>query len=449
MENKKTKLTISGSPKKTLKNFETSKSLGKKTVKINDQKIKSSKSNFNKTSGFKTQPFNNRKNIQPKSNFPSKSNFVTTDFEKRKLAEQRATKRLKGETENKEKKTKLGAKKREVKLTVSRALSDEIETRERSLASVKRARQKELKNANKDDNKENLKAIKRDINIPEAITVRELANKMAEQSSNVIKYLFGMGVTVTINQTLAADTAEFLVKEFGHNPIREEKAEEIIKKIKESRSENLKNRPPIITVMGHVDHGKTSVLDVLRNANVVSDEFGGITQHIGAYQIENKSNKLTFIDTPGHAAFTEMRARGSKLTDIVVLVVAADDGVKPQTIESIKHAKVANVPIVVAINKCDLPEADSQKVKNQLLEHELIAEDLSGDTLMVEISAKTKFNLDKLLEAITLQAEILDLKTDFESEATGIVLESKIDIGRGPVATIIIIRVHSKKEIFL
>ena len=261
---------------------------------------------------------------------------------------------------------------------------------------------------------------------------------MAEQSSNVIKHLFGMGVTVTINQTLAADTAEYLVKEFGHNPIREEKAEEIIKKIKESRSENLKNRPPIITVMGHVDHGKTSVLDVLRSANVVSGEFGGITQHIGAYQIESNSQKLTFIDTPGHAAFTEMRARGSKLTDIVVLVVAADDGVKPQTVESIKHAKAANVPIVVAINKCDLPEADPQKIKNQLLEHELVAEDLSGDTLMVEISTKTKLNLDKLIESIILQAEILDLKTDFESKATGIVLESKIDIGRGPVANIIV-----------
>tara|TARA_B100000674_G_C37902582_1_gene944495 strand:- start:271 stop:1740 length:1470 start_codon:yes stop_codon:yes gene_type:complete len=200
--------------------------------------------------------------------------------------------------------------------------------------------------------------------------------------------------------------------------------------------------------MGHVDHGKTSVLDVLRSANVVSGEFGGITQHIGAYQIEAKSNKLTFIDTPGHAAFTEMRARGSKLTDIVVLVVAADDGVKPQTVESIKHAKAANVPIVVAINKCDLPEADPQKVKNQLLEYELIAEDLSGETLMVEISAKTKLNLDKLLEAIILQAEILDLKTDFESKATGIVLESKIDVGRGPVATIIVTAGTLKKGDF-
>ena len=335
-----------------------------------------------------------------------------------------------------------------MKLTVSRALSDEIEARARSEASVKRARQKENKNLTKEQVQESLKPVKRDVNIPEAITVRELANRMAEQSSNVIKFLFGMGVTVTINQTLAADTAEYLVKEFGHNPIRGEKAEEIIQKIKATRLENLKNRPPIVTVMGHVDHGKTSVLDVLRSANVVSGEFGGITQHIGAYQIESQSNKLTFIDTPGHAAFTEMRARGSKLTDVVVLVVAADDGVKPQTVESIKHAKAANVPIVVAINKCDLPDADPQKIKNQLLEHELIAEDLSGDTLMVEISATTKLNLDKLVEAIILQAEILDLKTDFESKATGIVLESKIDVGRGPVATIIVTTGTLKKGDF-
>ena len=247
-----------------------------------------------------------------------------------------------------------------------------------------------------------------------------------------------MGVTVTINHTIDADTAEYLVKEFGHNPIREKKAEEIIEKIKEVKSENLKNRPPIVTVMGHVDHGKTSLLDVLREANVVSGEFGGITQHIGAYQINHQNNKITFIDTPGHAAFTEMRARGSKLTDLVVLVVAADDGVKPQTVESIKHAKAAKVPIVVAINKCDLPEADPQKIKNQLLEYELIAEDLSGDTLMVEISTKTKNNLEKLVESILLQAELLDLKTDFETNAKGIVLESKIDIGRGPVANIIV-----------
>ena len=438
MENKKTKLTISGSSKKSYKNLDSSKTQGKKTVIIEKRLAKPGiKNSFSKPGSSKPFLSKNKYGGNLKPNFSSKTAQLSSDFEKRKLAEQRATKRLKGDSET-DKKSKLGTKKRELKLTVSRALSDEIETRERSLASVKRARQKELKNANKSETQENLKQVKRDINIPEAITVRELANRMAEQSSNVIKFLFGMGVTVTINQTLAADTAEYLVKEFGHNPIREQKAEEIIQKIKAARTENLKNRPPIVTVMGHVDHGKTSVLDVLRSTNVVSGEFGGITQHIGAYQIDTQSSKITFIDTPGHAAFTEMRARGSKLTDIVVLVVAADDGVKPQTIESIKHAKAANVPIVVAINKCDLPEADPQKIKNQLLEHELIAEDLSGDTLMVEISAKTKLNLEKLVEAIILQAEILDLKTDFESKATGIVLESKIDTGRGPVANVII-----------
>ena len=435
---KKTKLTISGGAKKSIRNIEIAKTQGKNSRVIEKKTNKfSGKGTFQKNNNLQQKNSSLTRSTLQK-NF-SKQNFQINDFEKRKLAEQRATKRLKGENENKDRKSaKIGTKKREVKLTVSRALSDQIEARERSLASVKRARQKESKNLSKEENQENLKPIKRDINIPESITVRELANRMAEQSSNVIKHLFGMGVSVTINQSLAADTAEFLVKEFGHNPIREEKAEEIIQKIKASRSENLKNRPPIVTVMGHVDHGKTSVLDVLRSANVVSGEFGGITQHIGAYQIESQKNKLTFIDTPGHAAFTEMRARGSKLTDVVVLVVAADDGVKPQTIESIKHAKAANVPIVVAINKCDLPEADPQKIKNQLLEHELIAEDLSGDTLMVEISTKTKKNLDKLVESIILQAEILDLKTDYESKATGIVLESKIDVGRGPVANIIV-----------
>ena len=453
MENKKTKLTISGIAKKSIQNIEIAKTQGKNSVVIEKQPSKfPNRGGSFRPAGVKSKPSSSFDRSTPpiKPTFPPKASPIANDFEKRKLAEQRATKRLKGEDDGGSKKSKLGTKKRELKLTISRAISDndDIESRARSLASIKRARLKQNKVLTKEETKENLKPIKRDVNIPEAITVRELANRMAEQSSNVIKYLFGMGVTVTINQTLAADTAEFLVKEFGHNPIREEKAEEIIKKIKESRSENLKNRPPIVTVMGHVDHGKTSVLDVLRSANVVSGEFGGITQHIGAYQIESQSNKLTFIDTPGHAAFTEMRARGSKLTDVVVLVVAADDGVKPQTIESIKHAKAANVPIVVAINKCDLPDADPQKIKNQLLEYELIAEDLSGDTLMVEISAKTKKNLDKLVESIILQAEILDLKTDYDTKATGVVLESKIDVGRGPVATIIVTTGTLKKGDF-
>ena len=452
MEKKKTKLTISGIAKKSIKNIELAKTQSKNSVVIEKKLNKfSNKGNFSRPSSDirskNTTKFqgNLKSSTSPTT---SKPTSITNDYEKRKLAEQRATRRLKGDNGEKDRKSKIGGKKRELKLTVSRALSDEIELKSRSLASLKRAKLKENRTLTKEEIKENLKPIKRDVNIPEAITVRELANRMAEQSSNVIKHLFGMGVTVTINQTLAADTAEYLVKEFGHNAIRETKAEEIIKKIKETKSENLKNRPPIVTVMGHVDHGKTSVLDVLRSADVVSGEFGGITQHIGAYQIDYKSNKLTFIDTPGHAAFTEMRARGSKLTDVVVLVVAADDGVKPQTIESIKHAKAAGVPIVVAINKCDLPEADPQKIKNQLLEHELIAEELSGDTLIVEISTKTKLNLDKLVESIVLQAEILDLKTDYDSKATGVVLESKIDIGRGPVATVIVTSGTIKKGNF-
>ena len=443
MEKKKTKLTISGNPKKSIDNIGLARFQNKNSVIIEKKTNRfNNNSPSRKTSGFKSKF---KQNTTTNEGFFDKKPKVfkqtpqtINDYEKRKLAEQRATKRLKGDSVYKDSKSKIPTKKRELKLTLSRALNDEIETKSRSLASLKRAKQKENRIQNKNEIKENYKPIKRNVNIPEAITVRELANRMAEQSSNVIKHLLGMGVTVTINQALAADTAEYLVKEFGHHPIREEKAEEIVKKIKETKSENLLNRPPIVTVMGHVDHGKTSLLDSIRNTNVISGEFGGITQHIGAYQIDHNSNKITFIDTPGHAAFTEMRARGSKLTDIVVLVVAADDGVKPQTIESIKHAKAANVPIVVAINKCDLPDSEPQKIKNQLLEHELIAEELSGEVLMVEISTKTKKNIDKLLDTLVLQSEILDLKTDYQTKATGVVLESKIDVGRGPIANIII-----------
>ena len=436
MEKKKLKLTISGSSKKTINNIELAKSHGKNSVVIKKKNTRfGSKPSFSKNTNQRD-TFN-----KPKTNFVPRDPAISkpsskNDFEKRKLAEQRATKRLKGESVQK---GKIGSKRRELKLTVSRALSeDDIEFKARSLASLKRAKKKENKELNKNENLEDLKPVKRDVNIPEVITIRELANRMAEQSSNLIKHLLSMGVTATINHNINSDIAEYLVQEFGHNPIKEEKAEEKIKKIKAVKSQNLKSRPPIVTVMGHVDHGKTSVLDVLRKANVVSGEFGGITQHLGAYQIIYNSNKITFIDTPGHAAFTEMRARGSKLTDVVILVVAADDGVKPQTIESIKHAKAAKVPIVVAINKCDLPEADPQKIKNQLLEHELIAEELSGDTLMVEISTKTKKNLDKLIESILLQAELLDLKTDYDLKANGIVIESKIDVGRGPIVNIIV-----------
>ncbi len=440
MTNKKTKLTISGSSKKPISSIELAKSKSKNSVIIEKKTSRfSSKGSFKKSSFNKSENFKKGSFTRPKVGNFSKPIFPTrNDNERRKLAEQRATKRLKDDLSHKEDKRKSGSKRRELKLTISRALSDTIETKTRSLAAIKRAKLKENRDQKKDQINDSFKPVKREVHIPEVITIRELANRMAEQSSNIIKHLLGMGVTATINHSIDTDTAEYLVKEFGHTPIREKKAEEIINKIKETKSENLKNRPPIITVMGHVDHGKTSLLDVLRSTNVVSAEFGGITQHIGAYQIKHDSKKLTFIDTPGHAAFTEMRARGSKLTDIVVLVVAADDGVKPQTVESIKHAKAAKVPIVVAINKCDLPEADPQKIKNQLLEYELIAEELSGETLMVEVSTKTKKNLDKLIESIVLQAEILDLKTDYETRATGIVLESKIDIGRGPIVTVIV-----------
>ena len=444
MDKKKIKLKLSGNLKKSISNIERAKTQGKNSVLIEKKSNKfSNKRSFN----FNRQDTNFKKNnsTKLKTQIYDKPNVPSNDYEKRKLAEQRATRRLKADPEKKDVKNKTSSKRRELKLTVSRALSGEDEGRARSLASLKRAKQKENRNIQKENLREDLKPVKRDVNIPQVITIRELANRMAEQSSSIIKHLLGMGVTATINHSIDSDTAEYLVKEFGHNPIKEEKAEEIIKKIKEAKTENLKNRPPIVTVMGHVDHGKTSVLDVLRKANVVSGEFGGITQHVGAYQIEHNSSKITFIDTPGHAAFTEMRARGSKLTDIVVLVVAADDGVKPQTIESIKHAKAANVPIVVAINKCDLPEADPMKVKNQLLEHELIAEDLSGDTLMVEISTKTKQNLSKLVESIILQSELLDLKADYNVKANAVVLESKVDIGRGPIANIIITNGTLKK----
>ena len=442
MEKKKLKLSVTGSSKKTINSIEQAKSQSKNSVIIEKKSGRiSRKQNFQKPA---KQNFNfkaNTRNIENKGPTLTK-HFLGTDYEKRKLAEQRATKKFKNEAnqkDTKDNKGKTGSKRRELKLTLTRALNeDEIGSKARSLASLRRAKLKENKDLNNIQLKSEIKPVKREINIPKIITIRELANRMAEQSTNIIKHLLGIGLTVTINHSIDEDTAEYLVKEFGHIPIKEQKAQDIIENIKETKIENLKTRPPIVTVMGHVDHGKTSVLDSLRKTNITEGEFGGITQHIGAYQIIHKNNKITFIDTPGHAAFTAMRARGSKLTDVVILVVAADDGVKPQTIESIKHAKAAKVPIVVAINKCDLPEADTAKVKNQLLEFELISEEMSGDTLMVEISTKTKDNLDKLVDSVLLQSELLDLKTQYEKNAKGIVLESKIDVGRGPIVNLII-----------
>ena len=316
---------------------------------------------------------------------------------------------------------------------------EEIEIKQRSLASVKRARLKEKKNKPDSDEKKEFKKVIREVKIPEQITIQELSNRMAEKSNEIIKFLFNMKVVATINHNIDKDTAEYIVKEFGHKPIIDDKPSIESSKVKENFKGEVKVRPPVVTIMGHVDHGKTSLLDSLRDTNVVSSEHGGITQHIGAYQVKTNDNKLiTFIDTPGHAAFTEMRARGSKITDIVVLVVAADDGIKPQTVEAIKHAKAAKVPIIVAVNKCDLPEKNVSKIKNEMMQYELVAEDLSGDTLFVEVSALKKINLDKLKEAILLQSEILDLKASFTDDAKGVVIESKIDKGKGPVSTILI-----------
>ena len=395
----------------------------------------------------KKKQFKNPKDIgKAKSSF-SPSKRIDTNNKKnfaRKFVEQQATKDFIKKEEKKPIKNKLKLKgpinKRDFKLTVARAMNvEEIEIKQRSLASVKRARLKEKRSDQNIDEKKEFKKIIRDVKIPEQISIQELSNRMAERSNDIIKFLFNMKVVATINHIIDKDTAEYIVKEFGHKAILEDSPNlEVNKKIK-LEGKDVKKRPPVVTIMGHVDHGKTSLLDALRNSNVVSGEHGGITQHIGAYQVTTEKDKaITFIDTPGHAAFTEMRARGSKITDIVVLVVAADDGIKPQTIEAIQHSKAAKVPIIVAINKCDLPNKNISKIKNELMQYELIAEDLSGDTLFVEVSATKKQNLDKLKENILLQSEILDLRASTTGLATGVVIESKIDKGKGPVSTILI-----------
>ena len=307
-----------------------------------------------------------------------------------------------------------------------------------SLSSVKRAREKQ-KTKYKPSLTSSSKII-RDVDIPIKITVQELASRMSEKTGDVIKSLMKSGIMATANQYIDGDTAELLVTDFGHHPKRQESVSlrETISNYQKTEISNLRPRPPIVTVMGHVDHGKTSLLDALRNTNVTAKESGGITQHIGAYQVMHKNNTITFLDTPGHEAFTAMRARGSKLTDVVVLVVAANDSVKPQTIEAISHAKSANVPIVLAINKTDLPDVDADKVRNDLLTHEIVVESYQGDVLETEISALKKINLDKLLDNILLQVGILNLDVEHDKLAEAIVVESKIETGRGPVATVII-----------
>ena len=324
---------------------------------------------------------------------------------------------------------------RERKVTIVTALSG-IDERTRSLAAYKRSKQKNKKNISSNDPQQK---IIREVNIPEHVTVKDLAIKMAEKSGDVIKSLMKMGMMATINETLDADTAELIVTEFGHK-FKRENVEELEKDLISHNDDAKKDsiRPPIVTIMGHVDHGKTSLLDKLRNSNIVSGESGGITQHIGAYQIKHNDKKITFIDTPGHAAFTEMRARGANVTDIIILIVAADDGVMPQTQEAISHAKSANVPIIVAINKCDKPEADPKKIKEQLLSEEIIVEEFSGDVQCIEISAETGMNFDKLLESIVLQSELADLKANNDTYAEGSVIEANVDKGRGVISNIII-----------
>ena len=425
-KNKKKTLTISSDLKKKIDTTSISSS-GKKSFSVEKKKAFRSNKSFNKSPS-------STNTISPD---PKRKNFA------RKFIEQQATKDFIKKDNKPAGKSKLKLKgpvdKRDFKLTVSRALNvEEIEIKQRSLASVKRARLKEKKKPDGEEKKEFKKVI-REVKIPEQITIQELSNRMAEKSNDIIKFLFNMKVVATINHNIDKDTAEYIVKEFGHKPILEEAPSIETSKLKENLEGEIRNRPPVVTIMGHVDHGKTSLLDSLRETNVVSGEHGGITQHIGAYQVKTEDKRLiTFIDTPGHAAFTEMRARGSKITDIVILVVAADDGIKPQTIEAIKHAKAAKVPIIVAINKCDLPEKNISKIKNEMMQYELIAEDLSGDTLFVEVSALKKLNLDKLKESILLQSEILDLKASYSAKASGVVIESKIDKGKGPVSTILI-----------
>ena len=410
----------------------------KKTIQIvfknknNQQKSSSTaKSNFRGSSSFRTSSFrassapsfSQKNNFIPKSKKGFKSNNKTTIDSKK----------------NQQKRSTLKPTSKESrKLNLTKILDQENQEFDKfpSLAKLKRASERDrikTEQSNEEDK------TTKEIIIPEIITVQELANRMAEKTADVVKTLMKMGVMANAAQSLEADTAALVATELGHK-VKLVNEDDILKEIEDEKDNDndLIKRAPVVTIMGHVDHGKTTILDAFRNSNVVSKEAGGITQHIGAYQINKNDNKITFIDTPGHEAFSNMRARGSKTTDIIILVVAADDGLKPQTIESISHAKAAKVPIILAINKIDLPAADPDRIRNELLNHEIIVEKLSGDVLDVEISALKKINLDKLEDAIHLQADLLDLKANPQRSARGVIIESKLEKGRGPVATVLV-----------
>lgn len=335
-------------------------------------------------------------------------------------------------------------RRRSGKLTISAALEgdDQIE-RGRSMAALRRAQEKERrKQMQQQKTSMPSEKIVREVTVPENITVQEFSNRMAERSGNVIKTLMKLGIMATINEVIDADTAELVAQEFGHK-IKRVSEDDVLTGLSNGpdNDDATESRPAVVTVMGHVDHGKTSLLDALRKADVVSGEAGGITQHIGAYQVRLPNDKrLTFLDTPGHEAFSAMRARGAQATDIVVLVVAADDGIMPQTIEAIKHAQAAAVPMIVAINKMDKPDATPDRVRQELLSHEVVVEEMGGETLTVEVSATEKLNLDKLLDAIQLQAELLDLKANPDCAAEGVIVEAKMEIGKGSVATVLVQR---------
>jgi len=328
-------------------------------------------------------------------------------------------------------------RRRSGKLTITQALGDES-GRQRSMAAMKRRQERDKRKMTGSGDREK---VSRDVQVPDAITVQELANRMAERAAAVVKALMTNGIMATQNQTIDHETAQLIVEEFGHRVVRvsDSQVEDIIVTPPDDDDAAQVTRPPVVTIMGHVDHGKTSLLDAIRKTTVASGEAGGITQHIGAYQVETETGAvLTFLDTPGHAAFTSMRSRGAQVTDIVVLVVAADDSVMPQTIEAIQHAKAAKVPIIVAINKCDKPEADPNRVRTALLQHEIVVEKMSGEVQDVEVSAKTGKGLDNLLEAIALQSELLQLTANPARPAAGAVIEAKLDVGRGPVATVLV-----------